>query len=104
MEMTENALTVKDVWDALVSWSNIYERICYDVKYHSADWMFFGIWTKLGFVFRWNKNGILFKGETIWNERHIGLNVTTITTLHEIFLENEVNLYRVHAERECLVN
>lgn len=65
-----------------------YERICYDVKYHSADWMFFGIWTKLGFVFRWNKNGILFKGETIWNERHIGLNVTTITTLHESFLES----------------
>lgn len=81
-----------------------YERICYDVKYHSADWMFFGIWTKLGFVFRWNKNGILFKGETIWNERHIGLNVTTITTLHEIVLENEGNLYRVHAERDCLVN
>lgn len=65
-----------------------YERICYDVKYHSADWMFFGIWTKLGFVFRWNKNGILFKGETIWNERHIGLNVTIITTLHESFLES----------------
>lgn len=64
-----------------------YERICYDVKYHSADWMFFGIWTKLGFVFR-QKKGILFKGETIWNERHIGLNVTTITTLHESFLES----------------
>lgn len=101
MEMTENALTVKDVWDALVSWSNM--RICYDVKYHSADWMFFGIWTKLGFVFRWNKNGILFKGETIWNERHFGLNVTTITTIQEL-KKNEGNLYRVHAEIDCLVN
>lgn len=75
-----------------------YERICYDVKYHCADWMFFGIWTLP------TKKGILFKGETIWNERHIGLNVTTITTIHEFFLENEGNLYRVHAERDCLVN
>lgn len=80
-----------------------YERICYDVKYHRADWMFFGIWTKLDFVFRWNKNGILFKGETIWNERHFGLNVTTITTTQEL-KKNEGNLYRVHAERDCLVN
>lgn len=80
-----------------------YERICYDVKYHRADWMFFGIWTKLDFVFRWNKNGILFKGETIWNERHFGLNVTTITTIQEL-KKNEGNLYRVHAERDCLVN
>lgn len=66
--------------------------------------MFFGIWIKLGFVFWWNKNGILFKGENIWNERYIGLNVIIIIILYEIFLENEVNLYCVYVERECLVN